>query len=80
VAQTHHLRGSAGRCGRGHGAKLKVLCTYNLDEYAAFETGLITVENALIGTTEFDTFSICLAYHACDLRSLAGLPLWPSRQ
>ena len=31
--------------------KLKVLCTYDVDEYTAFESGLIMVENALIGTT-----------------------------
>jgi len=38
--------------------KLKVLCTYDVDEYAAFESGLIMVEGALIGTTVYDTFSI----------------------
>jgi alcohol dehydrogenase (cytochrome c) len=38
--------------------KLKVLCTYNTNTYSSFETGLITVEGALIGTTEFDIFSI----------------------
>jgi alcohol dehydrogenase (cytochrome c) len=39
-------------------AKLRVLCTYDTHRYAAFETGLIMVEGALIGTTEFDIFSI----------------------
>ena len=39
-------------------AKLKVLCTYNTWRVTAFETGLIMVEGALIGTTEFDIFSI----------------------
>jgi hypothetical protein len=39
-------------------AKLKVLCTYNTWRITAFETGLIMVEGALIGTTEFDIFSI----------------------
>jgi alcohol dehydrogenase (cytochrome c) len=39
-------------------AKLKVLCTYNTGRLTAFETGLIMVEGALIGTTEFDIFSI----------------------
>jgi alcohol dehydrogenase (cytochrome c) len=38
--------------------KLKVLCTYEVGEFAAFESGLIMVENALIGTTEFDIFSL----------------------
>ena len=38
--------------------KLKVLCTYDVEVYTAFESGLIMVENALIGTTEFDIFSL----------------------
>jgi alcohol dehydrogenase (cytochrome c) len=37
---------------------LKVLCTYDVGQFAAFESGLIMVDNALIGTTEFDIFSI----------------------
>jgi alcohol dehydrogenase (cytochrome c) len=32
--------------------RLKVLCTYDIDQFAAFESGLIMVENALIGTTQ----------------------------
>ena len=39
-------------------AKLKVLCTYDTWRLTALETGLIMVEGALIGTTEFDIFSI----------------------
>jgi alcohol dehydrogenase (cytochrome c) len=39
-------------------AKLKVLCTYDTGRLTAMETGLIMVEGALIGTTEFDIFSI----------------------
>ncbi len=39
-------------------ANLKVLCTYDLHTVTAFESGLIVVDNALIGTTEFDIFSI----------------------
>jgi alcohol dehydrogenase (cytochrome c) len=39
-------------------AKLKVLCTYDVGQFAAFESGLIMAENALIGTTQFDIFSI----------------------
>jgi alcohol dehydrogenase (cytochrome c) len=38
--------------------KLKVLCTYDVNQLAAFESGLIMVDNALIGTTEFDIFSL----------------------
>src|SRR5271169_979997 len=38
--------------------QLKVLCTYDTHEFAAFESGIIMVDNALIGTTEFDIFSI----------------------
>src|ERR1700731_4145437 len=38
--------------------KLKVLCTYDVNQFAAFESGLIMVDNALIGTTEFDIFSL----------------------
>ena len=36
---------------------LKVLCTYDARVITAFESGLIMVNNALIGTTEFDIFS-----------------------
>src|SRR5271157_4790553 len=39
-------------------AKLKVLCTYDTWRLTSLETGLIMVEGALIGTTEFDIFSI----------------------
>jgi alcohol dehydrogenase (cytochrome c) len=39
-------------------SQLKVLCTYDVGEYAAFETGPVMVNDALIGTTEFDTFSL----------------------
>jgi alcohol dehydrogenase (cytochrome c) len=38
--------------------KLKVLCTYDVGQFTAFESGLIVVDNALIGTTEFDIFSL----------------------
>jgi alcohol dehydrogenase (cytochrome c) len=38
--------------------KLKVLCTYDVNQFAAFESGLIMVNDALIGTTEFDIFSL----------------------
>ena len=39
-------------------AQLKVLCTYDVHEFTSFESSLIMVDNALIGTTEFDIFSI----------------------
>jgi alcohol dehydrogenase (cytochrome c) len=39
-------------------AKLKVLCTYDTWRLTSFETGLLMVQGALIGTTEFDIFSI----------------------
>jgi alcohol dehydrogenase (cytochrome c) len=38
--------------------KLKVLCTYDTKQFTSFETGPIMVEGALIGTTEFDIFSL----------------------
>jgi alcohol dehydrogenase (cytochrome c) len=38
--------------------KLKVLCTYDTKQFTSFETGPIMVQGALIGTTEFDIFSI----------------------
>jgi alcohol dehydrogenase (cytochrome c) len=38
--------------------KLKVLCTYDARQFTSFETGLIMVEGALIGTTEYDIFSL----------------------
>jgi alcohol dehydrogenase (cytochrome c) len=37
---------------------LKVLCTYDTRQFTSFESGLIMVQGALIGTTEFDIFSI----------------------
>ena len=37
---------------------LKVLCTYDTGQYTGFTTGLIEVNGALIGTTEYDIFSI----------------------
>ena len=38
--------------------KLKVLCTYDTGQYTSFETGMIMVNGALIGTTEHDIFSL----------------------
>ena len=54
--------------------KLKVLCTYDVDEYAAFETGLIMVEDALIGTTQFDIFSLNPATCALNWRTHEDYP------
>jgi alcohol dehydrogenase (cytochrome c) len=39
-------------------AKLKVLCTFDTGRLTSFETGPIMVNGALIGTTEFDIFSV----------------------
>src|SRR6185437_16603237 len=37
---------------------LKVLCVYDTKQYTSFETGPIMVNDALIGTTEHDIFSL----------------------
>jgi alcohol dehydrogenase (cytochrome c) len=54
--------------------KLKVLCTYDVDQFAAFESGLIMVKNALIGTTEFDIFSLDPATCAENWRTHEDYP------
>ena len=54
--------------------KLKVLCTYDVGEFAAFESGLIMVDNALIGTTEFDIFSLDPATCAENWRTHEDYP------
>ena len=54
--------------------KLKVLCTYDVGEYSAFESGLIMVENALIGTTVFDIFSLNPATCALNWRTHEDYP------
>ena len=54
--------------------KLKVLCTYDVDDYTAFESGLIMVDNALIGTTEFDIFSLDPATCAENWRTHEDYP------
>jgi len=38
--------------------KLKVLCTYDTKKVTSFEPGLLMVNNAVIGTTEHDIFSL----------------------
>jgi hypothetical protein len=37
---------------------LKVICTYDTGVHTAFESGLVMIDGALIGTTEYDTFSV----------------------
>jgi len=37
---------------------LKILCTYDTRQFTSFETGLIMVNGALVGTTEHDIFSL----------------------
>jgi alcohol dehydrogenase (cytochrome c) len=54
--------------------KLKVLCTYDVGLFAAFESGLIMVDNALIGTTEFDIFSVNPATCAENWRTHEDYP------
>lgn len=62
--------------------KLKVLCTYDVGGYVAFETGLIKVNDALIGTTEFDIFSLNPATCAENWRTHEDYPpaLLPSNR
>src|ERR1700752_927388 len=57
-------------------AKLKVLCTYDTWRLTAFETGLIMVEGAIIGTTEFDIFSIDPATCAQNWRTHEEYPAY----
>jgi alcohol dehydrogenase (cytochrome c) len=54
--------------------KLKVLCTYDVDQFAAFASGLIMVNGALIGTTEFDIFSLDPATCAQNWRTHEDYP------
>src|SRR5215467_1187770 len=57
-------------------AKLKVLCTYNTWRITSFEAGPIMVEGALIGTTEFDIFSIDPATCAENWRTHEEYPAY----
>ena len=54
--------------------KLKVLCTYDVGEYTAFESSLIMVDNALIAATEFDIFSLDPATCAVNWRTHEDYP------
>src|SRR5208337_172096 len=38
--------------------RLDVLCTYDTGQFTSFQTGLIMVNGALIGTTDHDIFSL----------------------
>jgi alcohol dehydrogenase (cytochrome c) len=62
--------------------KLKILCTYDLHEFTSFESSLIMVDNALIGSTEYDTFSINPATCAENWRTHLNYPgsLLPSNR
>ncbi len=63
-------------------AGLKVLCTYDFGKFASFEAGLIMVDNALIGTTQFDIFSLNPATCAENWRTHEAYPpsLLPSNR
>src|SRR5271168_4381242 len=43
---------------RDNAGKLKVLCTYDTGQYTGFNAGLLEVNGALIGVTEYDIFSL----------------------
>jgi alcohol dehydrogenase (cytochrome c) len=62
--------------------KLKIQCTYDLHEFTSFESSLIMVDNALIGSTEYDTFSINPATCAENWRTHMDYPgsLLPSNR
>jgi alcohol dehydrogenase (cytochrome c) len=47
-----------GEINTGNVDRLKVLCTYDTKQYISFESGLIVVNGALIGTTQSDIFSL----------------------
>ena len=61
---------------------LKVQCVYEVKEFTSFESGLIMVNNALIGTTEFDIFSLNPATCAENWRTHLDYPggLLPSNR
>src|SRR5690348_553999 len=54
--------------------KLNVLCTYDTKQYTSFESGLIVVNGALIGTTLTDIFSIDPATCAENWRTREDFP------
>jgi alcohol dehydrogenase (cytochrome c) len=62
--------------------QLKVLCTYDLHEFTSFESSLIMVDGALIGTSEWDIFSLNPATCAENWRTHLDYPgaLLPSNR
>jgi len=54
--------------------KLKIVCSYDTRQYSNFESGLIMAHGALIGTTEFDIFSLDPATCAENWRTHENLP------
>ena len=54
--------------------KLKVICTYDTKQFTNFESGLIMVNGALIGTTELDIFSIDPVTCAENWRTHENIP------
>ncbi len=62
--------------------QLKILCTYDLNEFTSFESSLIMVNGALIGTTEYDIFSLNPATCAENWRTRLDYPgsLLPSNR
>ena len=55
-------------------SKLKVLCTYDTGQFSSFESGLIMVNGALIGTTMSDIFSLDPASCAENWRTREDVP------
>ncbi|HXW73718.1 MAG TPA: PQQ-binding-like beta-propeller repeat protein [Steroidobacteraceae bacterium] len=55
-------------------AALKVLCTYDVGGFDAFESGLLMVDDALIATTEFDILSLNPANCALNWRTHEDYP------
>jgi alcohol dehydrogenase (cytochrome c) len=62
--------------------QLKILCTYDTHEFTSFESNLIMVDGALIGTTEYDIFSLDPATCAEKWRTRLDYPgaLLPSNR
>jgi alcohol dehydrogenase (cytochrome c) len=54
--------------------KLQIICTYDTKQFSNFESGLITVNGALVGTTEFDIFSIDPVTCAENWRTHENIP------
>jgi alcohol dehydrogenase (cytochrome c) len=59
---------------RANVGRLKVLCTYDVGGFGAFESGLLMVNDALIATTEFDIFSLNPSNCALNWRTHESYP------